>query len=122
MILADTHVLVWLMSSDRRLPDAARDALLVDSRLAISAVTAWEYSDLHQRGRLKSALPLAGLIDGLSLSVEPFPSDAWVIASRLPDLHRDPVDRMLIAHALTIEATLATADEKIRRYPVQLLW
>lgn len=122
MILADTHVLVWLMSSDRRLPDAARNAMMADSKLVISAVTAWEYADLQNRGRLKSALPLAKLIDGLSLKVEAFPADAWETVDQLPDIHRDPIDRMLVAHALISGATVATADKMVRRYPIKILW
>lgn len=122
MIFADTHVLVWLMSGDRRLPGEARKTLLADAKVAISAVTAWEYADLQKRGRWGSAVTLKKLLQGLSLTIEPLPAETWELIDRLPDVHRDPIDRMLIAHAVIADATLATADKKMRRYPVKLLW
>lgn len=122
MIFADTHVLVWLMSGDRRLPSDARSTLLAEPRLVVSAVTAWEYADLQRRGRLGSALPLYQLVQGLNLRIEPLPAESWQMIDRLPDVHHDPVDRMLVAHAHIADATLATADDKMRRYPVKLLW
>lgn len=121
MILADTHILVWLTGADRRLPTIARDALL-ETAFAVSIVTAFEYVDLQTRGRLAGAPSFDALMLGLEFTVVPLPLDAWRRASVLPEFHRDPVDRMLIAHALTVDATLATADANIRRYPVKTLW
>jgi PIN domain nuclease of toxin-antitoxin system len=46
------------------------------------------------------------------------PQDIWRVVGDLPDIHRDPLDRLLIAHALTEGMTLVTADTNIRRYPV----
>jgi PIN domain nuclease of toxin-antitoxin system len=43
-------------------------------------------------------------------------------ADSLPDIHRDPVDRMLIAHAIAAGLVLVTADRQIDRYPVRTLW
>ena len=122
MIFADTHVLVWLFSGDSRLPEPARDALLSESALAVSAVTAWEYADLQARGRLPETLPFAELASGLGLRIEPFPADCWRIAAQLPPIHGDPLDRMLIAQALAADGVLATGDRNMRRYPVALLW
>ena len=121
MILADTHVLVWLTQRNRRLPASAHDALL-DSAFAVSVVTAYEYSDLQMRGRLRDAPPFDVLSLGLDFTLLPLPLDVWRFAKSLPDIHRDPVDRMLVAHAIAIDATLATNDAKMRAYPVKTLW
>jgi PIN domain nuclease of toxin-antitoxin system len=121
MILADTHVLVWLTDQDSRLPIDARERLL-DEPFAVSAAIAFEYGDLQQRGRLGIAPPLDLLRRGLEFEILPFGEEAVALAARLDHVHCDPVDRMFIAHALSLDATLATADEKIRRYPVKTLW
>ena len=121
MILADTHVLVWLTEQSRRLPVHARETLL-DEPFAVSAAIVFEYGDLQQRGRLGNAPPLDILRHGLEFEILPFDEKAAFIAARLDYIHGDPVDRMLIAHAISLDAILATADANIRRYPVKTLW
>lgn len=88
----------------------------------VSAVTAWEFVDLNQRGRFGANLDFAQLVDRFQIELLAFPSDAWKLIPQLPNLHRDPVDRMLIAHALHSGLTLVTSDETMRAYPVQSLW
>jgi PIN domain nuclease of toxin-antitoxin system len=122
MIFADTHVLVWLASDSKRLPARAREQLLAEEQLAVSAVTAWEYVELHQRGRFDQAPAFDELVTELSLQSIDFPADAWRLSIELPPLHTDPIDRMLIAHAMLANAELATADAQMRRYPVKKLW
>jgi PIN domain nuclease of toxin-antitoxin system len=121
MIFADTHVLVWLATDDPRLPKAAR-ALLIEHGFSVSLATAFEYAELHRRGRLPSAARLPDILADFAAAVEGLPADSWLAVNDLPPIHQDPVDRMLIAHALISGATLATADRNIRRYPVPLLW
>ena len=85
-------------------------------------MTAWEYSDLHGRGRLGPIGTLETLQTALGLLIQDFPADLWRRASDLPPLHRDPVDRMLVAHAMQAGMILVSADETVRRYPVNTLW
>ena len=61
------------------------------------------------------------LREHMRFEVVDLPASCWRIAAELPPIHRDPVDRMLIAHALAGDMTLATADANIRRYPVACL-
>jgi PIN domain nuclease of toxin-antitoxin system len=121
MIFADTHVLVWLAKNDPRLPEVGR-AALVEEGFSLSVTTAFEYADLHQRGRLPQRPTLIDILADFGATVEPLPAESWSIVNKLPPIHRDPVDRMLIAHAMIAEARLATADTNIRRYPVKTLW
>ena len=122
-ILIDTQALVWIAVGSERLSDGARDAIVDGTaRLCVSAVTAYEFVDLNGRGRFGTDLPLRALLDRLDAEVLNFPAEAWVVAGHLPDLHRDPVDRMLVAHAISADMTLMTADATIRRYPVRSLW
>lgn len=122
-LLIDTHVLVWIGAGDRRLPKAVRDRLFdPGAELLVSAVTAYEYADLHHRGRLPAVADLAALQDQLDLQFVDFPADLWAIAATLPPIHSDPIDRMLVAHALARDLELVSADENIRRYPVRTVW
>jgi PIN domain nuclease of toxin-antitoxin system len=88
----------------------------------ISVVTACEYADLLNRGRLPDAAALDRLVDRFEAEVLDLPGSSWPLATGLPRIHRDPVDRMLIAHVLATDGVLATADKLMRSYPVPLLW
>lgn len=93
-----------------------------DSRIFISAVTAFEFWDLEVRGRFPDAVRFSVACDTLSAGLLDFPAEAWSLIAALPMLHRDPVDRMLIAHAIHADLTLVTADTIMRDYPVKSLW
>jgi PIN domain nuclease of toxin-antitoxin system len=90
--------------------------------LFVSAVTAWEFTDLQLRGRFPKGITFELVQSGLATTLLDFPAEAWRIAETLPNLHRDPVDRMLIGHAIAIGETIITSDEKMRAYPVKTLW
>jgi PIN domain nuclease of toxin-antitoxin system len=122
-LIIDTHVLVWFGSVSRRISQPARHAIeSADAGLFVSSVTAWEYADLFNRGRIPNASWFNRLQDMLEFELLDFPASAWALAGGLPDIHRDPVDRMLIGHALAADLTIVTADADIRRYPVKTLW
>lgn len=122
-LLIDTHVLVWALEGSERLSRAAADALLDPAMsIVVSAVTAWEYADLHARGRLPSAADFETARMALRAEVLALPASLWRMADQLARYHRDPVDRTLIAHAIHAGLTLVTADVTIRAYPVRTLW
>ncbi len=122
-LLLDTHVLIWIPTGDPRL-SATAHRTMQDSNAALyaSSVTAFELADLQKRGRVAMREPIETVAAPLGLTILDFPAEAWTVASRLPDLHRDPVDRMMIAHAIVGDFTLVTADKTIRRYPVKSIW
>lgn len=122
-LLIDTHVLIWTIEGSKRVSSKARD-LLADgaNTLFASAVTAWEFADLRARDRLPSLADFSVVIDVLSLRLLALPTELWRLADRLPNLHGDPTDRMLIAHAIHADLTLVTADKTVRTYPVRSLW
>jgi PIN domain nuclease of toxin-antitoxin system len=121
-LLLDTQILVWLVNGDTRLRAEWIAAIGdPDNALATSAVTAFEYGDLQLRGRLPVDESVHELEVRFDMSVDPLPAECWRIASQLPPIHGDPVDRMTVAHALLGGYVLITADENMRRYPVDLL-
>ncbi len=122
-LIIDTQIFVWFATGDRRLTRVARAALEdAETDLCTSAVIAWEYSDLRKRGRFPPVARFETLIEMLDLEVLDFPAACEPLVEALPELHRDPVDRMLVAHAIHADLTLVTADKVMRAYPVQSLW
>ena len=92
------------------------------NRVLVSAVTAWEISIKQTLGRLE--FPLDRFDDILQqIGFDPLPvlPGHGIAAGRLPRLHNDPFDRMLIAQALTGGLTLVSYDNAVCRYPVPVL-
>jgi len=126
-ILLDTCTFLWWATGDRRLSEAAF-GLVVDpgNDVYLSAVSAWEIALKHRLGRLPlPEVPETYVPDRRArLGVEPLPFDETAACHTrlLPDLHRDPFDRALTAHALVNGLVLLTPDQAIRQYPVRTLW
>ena len=131
MIVLDTHTWVWWVSRFPDLPRRVRERIdrsVHGDAVCVSSISAWEVALLVKRGRLELAMPVG---DWLA-ACEALPSVRYVpvdnrIALRsvlLPDpLHDDPADRIIIATALQLGATLITRDDKLRAYPhVETLW
>ena len=114
---------VWIGAGIEKFSAVARAALAVpEERVLVSAITAFEYIDLRQRNRIPEAASFEQLRAKLHFEVVELPATVWEICAQLPDIHRDPVDRMLIAHAIVGDFILITADVDMRRYPVRSLW
>lgn len=123
MILLDTHIWVWWVQGDPRLSSEELAALdrYATADMGVSVVSCWEVSMLHVRGRIELPCLLDEWLDralaypGVELIA--LSRDIAVASCRLPgELHRDPLDRMLIASARDRDCPLVTADERILRY------
>ncbi len=120
-LLLDTHVLLWAAAEPRRLsPEAAE--LIGDSHnsLYFSAASLWEVVIKNGLGRpdfhVDPHLLRRGLIDNGYLEL-PISSQHTLAVSHLPDIHKDPFDRILVAQAESEGFLLLTADELVARYP-----
>lgn len=119
-LLLDTQILIWLPAADQRLkPDVVAAILDGATELFVSAVTAWEYSDL--RKRVAAPDSIAELQTELGFTILDLPAGVWADLEHLPEIHKDPADRMLVSHARLTGLTLVTADAHMRQYPVALL-
>lgn len=111
-----------MATGDPRLNRVEITALADPGReLIVSSVVAFEFADLQKRGRFAVTESLEFLRQHMEFRIVDLPSNCWRLAAELPAIHGDPVDRMLIAHAILADMTLATADTKIRRYPVDFI-
>lgn len=125
-LLLDTHISLWYISGDARLPDAMRDSIRnPDHEVYFSVVSLWEIIVKHQLGKLplpqspEHYLPTQRARHQIaSLSLD----EASVHQlTRLPPIHRDPFDRMLICQAIEHALTIVTVDNMFGRYPVLVL-
>lgn len=126
-LLLDSATFLWLAAGASELSDRARQ-LLRDSgnELYLSAVSAWEIAVKFQAGRLELTANPDVLVpearDRHAVLALPFDEESALHLALLPQLHRDPFDRMLICQALVHGLAILTPDETIRRYPVRTLW
>ncbi|MEZ4510631.1 MAG: type II toxin-antitoxin system VapC family toxin [Chloroflexota bacterium] len=125
-ILLDTQVFLWYISGDNRLPgfmlDSIRDA---DNLVYLSVASFWEIVIKYQLGKLplpqspESYIPRQRQRHQIESLIIGEASIAQLV--KLPTLHRDPFDRLLICQTIEHGMLLATTDHKIQQYPVPLL-
>ncbi len=122
-ILLDTHIFLWFISGDSRLSKNVRDVIRdLDNEIYLSVISVWESIVKFQLGKLplpespETYLPKQrDLHQIVNLDLD---ESSVVQLAKLPPLHRDPFDIMLICQALEHDLTIATVDASIRVYPV----
>lgn len=123
VLLLDTHALVWLVEGDANLGAKARaraEAAYAENALAVSAASFWEAARLFTRGRLAFAVPLTAwrrAVLALGIQEVPVTGDIAIESGALAGFKGDAADRVIVATALHVGATLATADPALLRWP-----
>jgi PIN domain nuclease of toxin-antitoxin system len=126
-LLIDTHSFIWWIQDDKRLSTAAR-ALLRDraNEVFVSIATIWEIAIKVGVGRLRMPpelrVFLADQIARTGFSLLPIAFEHVVAVHALPQHHRDPFDRLLIAQCRQEILTLVSRDDKFALYDVELVW
>jgi PIN domain nuclease of toxin-antitoxin system len=121
-LLLDTQVLIWSLAADRRLKSTARRAIEDGSnRVWVSAASAWEIEIKTALGKLRAPDDLLTQMTAVKFEELPVRVAHALYLRRLPALHRDPFDRILIAQSLCEGLTLVTADPILRGYPVRII-
>ena len=119
--LLDTHVLIWWLQGGRPLSPGQRqvlDAADGESPLRVSDISLWEIATLHSLGRIQLSIPLREWLE--KAAAPPLvrrhgisPAIASEVAALPDSFHRDPADRILVATARILGATLLTRDRHI---------
>lgn len=125
--LLDTHAFLWWITDDSRLSQAAREFIAnPENELFLSAASGWEMAIKTGLGRLEVAEPLTEFIPRAlsdnSIQSLPIQMIHTLSVGKLPPLHRDPFDRLLIAQAQVEDIPILTIDEQIVRYAVEVIW
>ncbi|EAR23335.1 type II toxin-antitoxin system VapC family toxin [Nitrococcus mobilis] len=121
-ILLDTHVLLWWLSDDPRLSAKARN-LIADpaNAITVSAATAWEIAIKQGLGKLMFDGDLEQAVREQDFQMLPITFAHTAQIGQLPEIHRDPFDRMLVAQARSENLALLSADPHVARYPVNVI-
>lgn len=116
-LLLDTHIFLWWIKGDKKLPKPIKSKIETASEVYISSASIWESvikiklkkldADVNQ---LVEAISASGFIE------LPITAAHAAAVSNLPDLHRDPFDRILIAQAISEPLTLLTVDGQLKGY------
>jgi PIN domain nuclease of toxin-antitoxin system len=126
-LLLDTCTFLWAAAEPGRLPRRVADQILSEEHeVYLSAASAWEVVIKQATGRL----PLPGAPDRfvrdqreaagfLTLAID---EESVLHVSRLPALHRDPFDRLLVSQAIVHGMTILTPDPLITQYPARTTW
>ena len=123
--LLDANVLVYLLAAPSELSPEARRVLEDETLLFISKASLWEIGIKQSIGKMRIELSVPEIerqcierdIQVLSVG-----SAAIERLKSLPDIHRDPFDRILVAQALEEGLAIVTRDRMIPQYPVQTVW
>lgn len=124
-LLLDTQVILWAATAPERLGDAAAALEDAGNGLIVSAASSWEIAIKHAAARLTLPEPPERYVPHLLRELGAIPlviehSHALAVAT-LPQHHRDPFDRMLIAQAQLLGVPIVTADHVMARYDVEIL-
>ena len=126
-LLLDTCTFLWLAGGGAALSAVAGRAIADPGNdVFLSAVSVWEVVTKHRAGKLPLPEPPETLVpterELRGVDALPFDEASALYGTRLPPLHRDPFDRMLIAQAVAHSLAIVTPDPLITQYPVRTLW
>lgn len=126
-LLLDTCTFLWAIADAPELSPQTR-ALIVDpaNEVFLSAVSCWEMATKWKRGQLVLSEPPDRLVPAQrqahGIADLPLDEQSALHSVRLPALHRDPFDRMLVSQAIVHGLTIATPDELVAQYPAPTIW
>lgn len=121
-VLLDTHILLWWLSDDVALPPLAAAAIAdAEATVFVSAASVWEIAIKAAAGRLDAPDDIVDALRANRFEDLPISVAHALAAGRLPPLHADPFDRMLIAQATVEGLTLISHDRRFSDYDVSLL-
>jgi PIN domain nuclease of toxin-antitoxin system len=128
VILLDTHTwLWWVQGVSSSLPAKAAERIRTADVVAVASVSCLEVAWLAKKGRI--VLPgtvesfFDEALDKAGLQLLPLTPSIAAKSAALPDIHRDPIDRVIVATAIEHGADLLSKDELVAKYAgVQVLW
>ena len=125
-LLLDTHTFLWWDSEPEKLSQRALELCQnPENILILSVASIWEMQIKIQLGKLKIKMPLSELIrqqQENGVGILPVEASHIFAVENLPNHHKDPFDRLLVAQAIVEDAVLVSADPLITQYPVMVDW
>lgn len=125
MYLLDTHTLLWFLRDSPQLSKKALEIITTENKVYVSIASLWEIAIKKSIGKLEfehSIEKIAELChekDILILQIQPKYFDKVI---KLPNIHNDPFDRLIIAQAIIENLVIITKDTIIPKYSVKTIW
>ncbi|MBO6758693.1 MAG: type II toxin-antitoxin system VapC family toxin [Roseibium sp.] len=120
--LADTHVLLWALHNDARLEKHHAELVgNTENTIFASFASIWEIAIKVSRGKLSTVSNVPAALEVSGFTLLPIALEHIDVVRGLPDIHRDPFDRMLIAQARMEGFKILTVDPAFRAYDVEVL-
>ena len=114
--------MIWALENNPTLSDGARNSITLSSNVVfVSSISIWEIAIKKNLGKLETPDNLKEEIELHRFTPLQINFDHAELAGKLPDIHKDPFDRMLIAQAIIEKLTLVSRDKLIARYDVDIL-
>jgi len=124
-MILDTCALLWLAVEQKRLSEPTLEAIDATHSVGVSAISAFEISQKYKRGQLELALPprqwFERAVTQHKLSVLNLTADVCLCATELPEIHKDPFDRLIIATAMWEGRPVVTSDSVFEKYGIETL-
>ncbi len=121
--LLDTCALIWATSNSQKLSRKAHRVIAdEENRIFVSHATLWEMSIKITIGKLRVGKGFFEGIEDLGYEMLPIREDHFSIYRKLPLIHRDPFDRLLVAQSISEKIPLVTCDRETAKYPIETLW
>jgi PIN domain nuclease of toxin-antitoxin system len=124
-VLCDTCALIWLATGDERLSRKARAVIRYAELLCFSSISIWEIARKVKSGELE--IPISPtlftdmLIKQYSMKELPLDNAVMLRSSALPEIHKDPADRFIIATALLNDCVVVTGDRRFPEYGIETI-
>lgn len=126
-LLLDTCTFLWILTEPAKVPASTLEAFQSPGNdVYLSAASAWEIALKHSTGRLPLPMDPVRFVptqrEAHGIRPLEITEEAALHQSRLPALHRDPFDRLLVSQAIVQELTILTPDPLITQYGCRTLW
>ena len=127
-VLLDTNIFLWCIAGERsRLSKVAAKTIADENtELLLSAVSLWEIALKVSAGKIELPLEWQFFHQHMTLLgiAEVLPVQASHVFGLfgLPEHHRDPFDRLIVAQCLTEKLPLLASDTALKQYPIEVIW
>jgi PIN domain nuclease of toxin-antitoxin system len=125
MYIIDTHILLWLLFEPEKLSDRAKRILEYETSLYVSMASLWEIAIKQANGKLELPFTPEELYEiclNRDINVKQIRPTHLNYLKKLPNIHNDPFDRIIICQSIAENIPILTHDGKIPLYPVKTVW
>ncbi len=122
-LLLDTHVLVWFLENSDELSSKVKQQIetaAMQNSILVSAISIWEIAQLESRKRIQAEFGIEEYVQRIvetpGINLTPLTPEVCCLGANLPNFHKDPSDRIIVATSLILNAKLVTRDRNIIGY------